>query len=423
MTKGPLAPKTSKRMLAAITSLILIAVAIPAIPFAVATSPPAVTFDHLGGNEYWVEVKITSSHPFNYVQVRVLDDRWHGMSQASWDPSGQTYVSGIHIPPGKPVQFAVVFSDWTAQSCFYTHPEGVQRCDITMPDFTATFRAPSGNEWWEQIYVDSNRELTAVWVDISGPSGGTGYLDLRSWGAWAGSFYAPSGSTVRFGAITQTNEVAQSNCYRWPDIVVVTCQEAIVFDPHETRFDHITGNEWWVEVSLSGPQPDEVLARDDGGVWVPLEYKSWGTWAGSFHIEPGHKVQFRFPAGDALWDSCLFTHPQGLAPDGTQQCGTTFVGQSQPVFTHVGGNEWWVEVKVGHTEPTSVVASDDGGASWNTLTKRDWGVWAGSFHIEPGHKVLFRAVVVGTTYQSCEFTHPAGIGPEGVNYCNGSTYF
>ena len=417
--------KTSRRLLAVTAAALMLAVALPSFPLVSANSPPAVTFDHLGGNEYWVEVKITSSHPLDYVEVRVLDDRWHGMSQASWDPSGQTYVSGIRIPPGKPVQFAAHVADFTAQSCFYTHPAGVQRCDITMPDATATFRVVKGNEWWQEVYVDSNRDIISVEATISGSQPSSAYLTKRSWGAWAGSNYAPSGSIVQFTAMSETNDGFQSGCYRWPDATLVACQEPIVFEPSKTRFDHITGNEWWVEVKLSGPQPDTVFARDDGGAWVPLEFKSWGAWAGSFRIEPGHKVQFRFPAGDALWDSCMFTHPGGIAPDGSQTCGTTFVGQSQPIFTHKGGNEWWVEVAVGHTEPTRVIASDDG-FTWVTLTKRSWGVWAGSFHIEPGHRVLFRADVGGTTYESCEFTHPEGLaqgmGPTD-HHCNGSTFF
>lgn len=418
--------RKTARTIAAATAVLLLAVTLPALPFSAATSPPAVMFDHLGGNEYWVEVKVTSSHPINVVEVRALNDRWHGMSTASWDPSGSTYVSGIHIPPGTPVQFAAHLDGFTAQSCFYSHPAGVERCDINMPPATANFRAPSGNEWWQQVFVDSNRDIIAVEAMIDGGPTGGGYLEKRSWGAWAGSFHAPRGSVVQFLAMTDTNEAFSSACYSWPDVTVVPCKEPIVFDPSKTRFDHITGNEWWVEVTLTGHQPDGVIARDDGGPWVALEYKSWGAWAGSFRIEPGHNVQFRFAAGDTLWDSCVFTHPAGLAPSGDQTCGTTAVGQSQPFFTHKTGNEWWVEVTVQHTEPNWVLASDDGGATWHALTKRSWGAWAGSFHIEPGNKVMFRADVVGTTYQSCQFSHPDGFA-EGMGpthkHCNGSTFF
>ena len=81
-------------------------------------------------------------------------------------------------------------------------------------------------------------------------------------------------------------------------------------------FDHKTGNEWWVEVILSGQDAGSVatvLARDTDGPWVALEKKSWGAWAGSFHIEAGNDVRFRAMwAGSLQQDSCWFTHPAGV---------------------------------------------------------------------------------------------------------------
>ncbi len=86
-------------------------------------------------------------------------------------------------------------------------------------------------------------------------------------------------------------------------------------------FDHKTGNEWWVEVILKGPSASSVTrveAKDDGGPWVPLTFHHWGAWGKSFHIEPGHRVQFRAVWSDATVTSCWFTHPAGL-----EQCGGT----------------------------------------------------------------------------------------------------
>src|SRR5687768_11369277 len=87
-------------------------------------------------------------------------------------------------------------------------------------------------------------------------------------------------------------------------------------------FDHVTGNEWWVEVGLSGTDASTVSAveaQDTNGPWVALAKKSWGPYAASFHIEPGNTVRFRatFPGG-AQVVSCLFTHPAGV-----EQCGPT----------------------------------------------------------------------------------------------------
>ena len=188
-------------------------------------------------------------------------------------------------------------------------------------------------------------------------------------------------------------------------------------DSGETiTFDHRTGNEWWVEVNVrlvtNEPESihvDRVEARDDGGPWVQLSLKSWGAYAASFHIEPGHRVQFRAAQhggmSDArVWTSCWFTHPAGV-----EQCET---GTSPPppafTFAHGGGNEWWVEAKVSPM-PGKVEAMDTGGA-WTPLSFRSWGEWANSFHIEPGNQVKFRALAPdGVWHESCWFTHPAGV--------------
>ncbi len=86
-------------------------------------------------------------------------------------------------------------------------------------------------------------------------------------------------------------------------------------------FDHVTGNEWWVEVALSGQDAGSVVkveSMDTNGAWVTLEKKSWGPYAASFHIEPGNQVRFRASwAGGAQQVSCWFTHPAGA-----EQCVT-----------------------------------------------------------------------------------------------------
>jgi hypothetical protein len=149
---------------------------------------------------------------------------------------------------------------------------------------------------------------------------------------------------------------------------------------------------------------------DTGGSWKALELKSWGEWAASFHIEPGNQVRFRAFANDAWHESCWFSHPAGVA-----QCSTTPPPPPPPpptngttvTFQHGGGNEWWVEAKVS-PKPAQVHAIDDGGA-WVALSFKDWGEWAGSFHIEQYHNVRFRATYAdGSTALSCWFVHPQG---------------
>lgn len=103
-------------------------------------------------------------------------------------------------------------------------------------------------------------------------------------------------------------------------------------------FDHRTGNEWWVEVVLTGQDSgsvQSVLAMDTGGPWVTLTKRSWGAWAASFHIEPGNQVRFQANwAGGAQVTSCWFTHPGGVeqcgAPPGEfpELLASTYVGPS-----------------------------------------------------------------------------------------------
>lgn len=289
---------------------------------------PGIVFDHRGGNEWWVEVRVTvgPEETISGVYARAESGTFQALTLRSWG----NWAGSFHVPPGERVQFQAYraggMSDaWRVTSCYFTHPAGVEQCDDgSTSGFTATFRSPSGNEWWEQVYVDANRPIDHVYLaryTVDGPT--YDLLTLRSWGAWAGSYYAPSGTVVQFVA-TSGPEQVESQCYRWPDATPTDCGfDPVVSQAGDTNFDHKTGNEWWVEALVGPVQPTRVIAQDDGGPWVDLTYRSWGAWAGSFHIEPGHRVHFRALVEGNWYESCWFTHPQGLTPDGGQVCGNT----------------------------------------------------------------------------------------------------
>src|SRR5581483_7932482 len=62
------------------------------------------------------------------------------------------------------------------------------------------------------------------------------------------------------------------------------------------------GNEWWVGAVVGGASASQVTrveAMDTGGPWVELTKRAWGSWAASFHVEPGHTVRSarRCPTG------------------------------------------------------------------------------------------------------------------------------
>lgn len=203
-------------------------------------------------------------------------------------------------------------------------------------------------------------------------------------------------------------------------------------------FDHRTGNEWWVEVVLSGPDAATVTrveAQDEGGPWTALAKKSWGAWAASFRIEPGNDVRFRAGSGGAWTESCWFTHPGGLTPTGGTTCGSTAststasptasatsspststtsatstTNSPQPFATFSGtkGNPYWVEVRVASTKPLAGVAASVDDGAWRTLTLREWGAWAASFPIPDGAYVQFRATATdGATALSGDHVWPS----------------
>ncbi|MEA3137412.1 MAG: hypothetical protein QOC71_1693 [Thermoplasmata archaeon] len=169
-------------------------------------------------------------------------------------------------------------------------------------------------------------------------------------------------------------------------------------------FDHKTGNEWWVEVVLSGGASGSVAgvqAMDTGGPWVALQKQTYGSWGASFHIEPGHQVMFRanWAGGEAL-DSCWFDHPSGV-----ERCGGTTTSSSSSsspststtggafdaTFTGVKGNAWWVQASVTANQPLAGVdARVNCAGSWHALAKQSYG-WSASFNVPNGAKVDFRA--------------------------------
>lgn len=312
---------------------LLAAALLAAVPLAGADHPqPAsgdpVAFDHRGGNEWWVEVKVT--HPdVDQVLARAESGTWQALTLRSWG----AWAASFHVPPGERVQFQAAqfggMSDvWRTTSCLFTHPAGVEQCDsASTAPFTATFRSPSGNAWWQQVTVDASRPLTAVHATVHAVNGPEHRaMAKQSWGGWGLSSPTPDGTVVSFLAVSG-EEQARSGCFRWTAATPVECPVAgpPVTDASMTRFDHRTGNEWWLEVQVGPIRPEQVLARDEGGAWVPMALKDWGAWAASFHVEPGHAVQAKALVDGSWLESCWFTHPQGLTPAGTQVCEGRFV--------------------------------------------------------------------------------------------------
>jgi hypothetical protein len=300
----------------------------------------AVTFDHRGGNEWWVEVKVTAADGVVHgVYARTEHGTYQPLTLRSWG----NWAASFHIPPGERVQFFAYhqhpsgkFDEWALNSCYFTHPAGVEQCDPgSTADTTFAFRSPSGNAGWAQVYVDASRPVKEAWVFVDDVWGGTvTAMKHESWGGWTSPVRAPQGTTVQFWA-SDGARGDQSACLRWTTAAPTSCPPTYgpsPMGPFMTRFDHWKGNEWWVEAKVGPIQPTRVYAQDDGGPWVPMAWHGdWGTWAASFHVEPGHKVRFQ-AVFESPYDptdtrtSCWFTHPAGMAPDGNQICRNVEMG-------------------------------------------------------------------------------------------------
>jgi endonuclease/exonuclease/phosphatase family metal-dependent hydrolase len=145
-------------------------------------------------------------------------------------------------------------------------------------------------------------------------------------------------------------------------------------------FSGVSGNEWWVQASVSATRTlAGVDARVNGGSWVALANQGWG-WARSVHAPGGSSVQFRARATDGslaysayyAWTSAAF----------------------HATFSGADGNEWWVQVSVSANAPLAGVDVSVGGGAWVALTYEGWG-WARSVHVPDGSSVRLRARSAG----------------------------
>lgn len=177
------------------------------------------------------------------------------------------------------------------------------------------------------------------------------------------------------------------------------------------------GNGWWAQVALSGPDAGRIAhveSRDDGGSWVRLARTSWGDHAGSYRIEPGHRVAYKVTLTDGRSvESCAFAHPEPRCAGALGGASTGgAVPSASPTFAasfrNVRGNAWWVEADV--TASGGTLAGVDArveGGTWVPLALRSYGSWARSIHVPSGADVELRArSTAGATATSVAYAWP-----------------
>lgn len=174
-----------------------------------------------------------------------------------------------------------------------------------------------GNEWWVEAIVSGADAKLVSKVESRDSFGAWVGLSYKSWGAWGASYHIEPGNLVVFKATLSDGRVVTSCAFTHPKPVAqcgVTVPPApgeVLPPPTKVEFTPRGGNEWWVQVAVTG-QLTKVEAKDTNGSWVNLVLRSWGDWAASFRVEPGHLVTYRATQADGTQTtSCDYAHPLG----------------------------------------------------------------------------------------------------------------
>ena len=169
---------------------------------------------------------------------------------------------------------------------------------------SSVFSGVKGNEWWIESKVANSPKK----VEASVNGGSWVALSYKSWGAWAVSTKAPTGSVVTLRA-TYSDGSTKSASYLWPTATPTTSTTGTTTSTttstatFDASFRLVKLEEWWTQVDVdSATTIVKVDARVNGGSWIALEKKSWGDWAASFRVPSGSKVEFRATASNGATD-------------------------------------------------------------------------------------------------------------------------
>lgn len=173
-------------------------------------TPPAfsATFSGVKGNEWWVQASVSSSKSVTGVCAMVNGGSCKALSLRSYG-----WAASFQVPSGATVVFRATSSAGeTATSGGYRWPDATPVS--AGPTGTATFTPMDGNAWWVQAKVSSPQGVKSVCASVNG--GACHALSYKSWGAWATSTSAPSGSKVVFKATLHNGALVTSAAYTWP---------------------------------------------------------------------------------------------------------------------------------------------------------------------------------------------------------------
>jgi hypothetical protein len=203
---------------------------------------------------------------WRYVHDNTYSSGYFGAAESSW---GLKSTSGAAKP------------GWTSLV-------GLSQGATTTPPATATpttgFTNVHGNNWW--IEAALNGAPTGVYARVNG--GSWIAMPRDTWGTYAVSTSAPTGSTVELRA-DYAGAPSLAAAYAWPAATPISGASAF-----GATFSNVHGNAWWIQADVASTQTlATVAARIDGGAWTPLAKQSWGSWAASLHAPAGSTVQLQ----------------------------------------------------------------------------------------------------------------------------------
>lgn len=189
----------------------------------------AASFENVRGNTWWVEADVRATGgTLQGVDARVNDGAWTALQRTDWG----SHAKGMAAPDGSIVELrARSTAGDVVRSQPYRWPDATPTGGSGdggsgggsggggTGAYDATFRNVKGNEWWIQVDVGSPRALAGVDARVDGAAWLA--LEKKSWGSWASSIHAPSGSLVEFRARATDGATDLSGAYRWPDATPV----------------------------------------------------------------------------------------------------------------------------------------------------------------------------------------------------------
>lgn len=415
-----------------------------------------IVFDHKTGNEWWVEVVLSGGASGSASAVQAMDTGgpWVSLTKQSWG----AWAASFHIEPGHQVKFRALWAGGAmADSCWFDHPSGVERCSpsSTSPSatssstttgggFDASFSNVKGNTWWIEAKVTANQPLAGVDARVD-CTGSWRPLALKDWGAWAASFNIPSGSKVDLRARSTTGGTDLSGGYLWtaatPTSACSGSTTTTTTTPppppaFDATFTGVKGNNWWIQATVSGNQPiSRVEARIDceTDAWFALTKHSWGGWATSIHVLEGQRVDFRATGSSGATD--VSEGYTWVAATPAPACPATWPPPPSgfhAAYSNLRGDGGHVEADVTASQPLAAVAARTmNSLAWHPLTKGAGSTWAGDFDVTGHNVVEFRATATDgsrhVTHQGWYWPYPGSYTTEPVLYpspgTNDDVYF